>query len=409
MPNLITDYLQFVKGSDECSVYVHRWCVTTALSAFLGRRLKLPFGSFNIYPNLYVKIIGPAGCRKSTGIRKAKKLLQEASTYSSFAFEQTSKEKFIQDLATGAFSQTPVEELSFSSLSSNEVFIVADEFNDFIGANNVAFCSLLGNLWDYEGVYKPSFKNSGTLTIKNPTITLLGGNTHEAMQDAFPPHLIGQGFTSRIIFVSATHSAKKIAWPSATAQSFAKFTDAFNEIEDLFYREIEIAPYERNLIERIYTDYKPLRDNRLAHYCSRRHIQLLKLCIITAASNYRTKVLEEDIIYANTLLTYAESKMSIALGEFGRAKSSPVAMRVLALLSNPPGVKLSTKELWAGGCSHELDNYAQFGDHLNSLVLAGKIKIDKATSKWELNAERENLVGTLIDISLIPEIHYERH
>ena len=405
MPSLIDDYLSFVEGSDECSMFVHRWCITTALSAFLGRRVKLPFGSSNIYPNLYVKIIGPAGCRKSTGIRKVKKFLQEATSFRAFAFEQTSKEKFLQDLATGAFVQhESIDDFSLEDLRSNEVFIVADEFNDFLGPNNVPFCSLLGNLWDYEGIYKPSFKTSGTLIIKNPTVTLLGGNTHEALQDVFPAHLIGQGFTSRIIFVAASSNPRKLAWPASDKQDFSSFTEKMLRIESLFYHPIEVSPEARDSIAYIYNTYKPIKDNRFAHYSSRRHIQFLKLCIISALANYRTTIEQEDVVYSNTLLTYTETRMPIALGEYGRAKSSPVAMRVMSLLSNPPGIRLSTKELWANGCSNELDEYAKFGDYLTGMLVAEKIKLDKRVNKWYLNDTREELNGKFIDTRVIPEI-----
>lgn len=413
--NLVTDYLQHVAGSDECAPYVHRWCITTALSAYLGRKFWIKFGAGRINANLYVKIIGPAGCRKSTGIRKVKKFLLNYSDYCTFAPEQTSKEKFVEDLATGNFnpqstmaSRTFEEELEYldSMSDSSEVFIVADEFNDFIGYHNIPFCSMLGNLWDYEGIYRPSFKNSGTLQVTNPLVTLLGGNTHDAMVDAFPPHLIGQGFTSRIIFINAENSVKRIAWPKeSSTKKNVTLLSWMEKIKQNCVGELKIPQLERDMLAQIYKEWKPLDDARLAHYSSRRHMQLLKLCLITAASRASNTLSSEDIIYANTLLTFAEQRMPAALGEFGRARTSAAAMRVMALLSQPVGRQMTIQELWASGVSQELDEYSKFGGILDNLRQAKKITSVPGTGKWYIAHQQETRTNkSFVNFSIIPEL-----
>ncbi|MFK5283171.1 hypothetical protein ACI3PL_26730, partial [Lacticaseibacillus paracasei] len=82
----------------------------------------------------------------------------------------------------------------YANKTPAESFIAADEFNNFIGLGNTDFISILGELWDYEGVYDYRLKNSKSVFIPYPTISILGGNTPTGFSQAFPPESIGQGF-----------------------------------------------------------------------------------------------------------------------------------------------------------------------------------------------------------------------
>jgi hypothetical protein len=136
-------------------------------------------------------------------------------------------------------------------------------------------------------------------------------------------------------------------------------------------------------------------------------MQLLKLIVGATLADSTLKVSEAHVIYANSLLAFAESRMSAALGEYGNNRNSAVAMRILAMLRDPPGTKLSTKELWAGGCSQELDDFTKFGDQLHSLQVANKIKLDKSTSKWVAVSAAEEC-PPYVDYSLLPELYTEK-
>jgi hypothetical protein len=82
--------------------------------------------------------------------------------------------------------------------------------------------------------------------------------------------------------------------------------------------------------------------------------------------------LESDIIYANTILTHTESLMPKALGEFGKARNSGAAHKIMQMLDGTSKVMTIT-DLWKG-VSNDLDKMKDLGDILQSLTTATKIQ-----------------------------------
>ena len=152
-PDLQELYLKYTEDT-EAPVVFHRWSFLSAVSALMGRKCYFPFGEGRIFPNLYCMMIGNPGTRKSSAIKPVKKLLAEIG-YRNFAFDRSSKEKFLEDLAkdgyesgdTSSESNSVMENLfGTEGQSAKEVFIVSDEFNVFVGNGNIEFLSLLGTL-----------------------------------------------------------------------------------------------------------------------------------------------------------------------------------------------------------------------------------------------------------------------
>ena len=162
--NLLMDkYFQYVVDTEAPLVF-HRWTVLSILGATLGRQYHFPFGHFRIFPNMYVMLIGNPGSRKSSAINMAKKLLGNTG-YDTFGAQRTSKEKFLIDLVGVEDDNGKVIDNNavlsnifgdgYVSGEPKEVYICADEFNEFVGSSNLEFLSLLGSLWDWDNESKP--------------------------------------------------------------------------------------------------------------------------------------------------------------------------------------------------------------------------------------------------------------
>lgn len=324
-------------------------------------------------------LMGESGTRKSTAINIAKRMLQDAG-YNHFSAEQTSKEKYLEDLSdqheafagdAGDITSATLFGASQDDSRTTPNFIVAGEFNDFIGNGNIEFMSWLGNLWDWPtgAPYTKKFKNSKSVSIPNPTISLLGGNTATGFSLAFPPHAIGQGFFSRLILVHGDPSGRKIHKP--------KFPDN-TIVEQLKYiRGRMVGGFKEDsgvdsLLERIYIAGPESEDSRFKAYSNRRHAQLVKLVMICAAVRGSICISEDDVIHANTILTHAEALMPKALGEFGKARNSDIAHVILDTIQGH-GELITHHELYAK-ISQDIDGVGQFQDILQKLMTAGKIQ-----------------------------------
>lgn len=408
--SFIDAYIEYTKESEPPAIY-HRWCAISMIAAMLGRSIYFEHGHFRVFPNLYVMLIGEPGARKSTSIKVMKKIASNAD-YEKWAADKTTKEKFLLDLE-GHVTDEMQDALNDKRLGKQydkimeqnlwgttgvadkeprETFIAADEFNEFAGAGNLEFYTTLGNLWDWDDDNKPftqRLKNSRSVSIYQPTINILGGNTPENFARAFPPEIIGQGFLSRMLLVHGERSGRKYTFPPVPTK---EKTDAIIGLLRTLISKAAIGSLERSaeadaLLDRIYREWHELADVRFRSYSTRRFTQLLKLSIIVCVSNaaiirdgcgnesLSLELSARDVIIANTYLSAIEILMPRALGEFGKAKNSDVANKILDLLNTAKRPMLM-KDIWKE-VNRDLDKITQLSELLASLQQAEKIQYVK--------------------------------
>lgn len=396
--NLFDLYFEYMAGKEPPNIF-NRWCLIAGLSAYLGRSYWLPFGEGRLYPNTYCMLIGDPGSRKSTAIKSVEKLLGAAG-YTTFAADKTSKEKFLldlegsDDLAAPATGNDVLKNLfgdaGFVPTEPREVFIVADEFNEFAGSGNLEFLSLLGALWDWDKPDKPyeyRLKNSKSIAIYQPTVSILSGNTHSSFAKAFPPESVGQGFLSRLILIYGEESGRKETIPKAAPESVkSKLLQQLAAIRECAVGPAVIGKHALGMLDVIYRQPGTIGDMRFKHYATRRFTHLLKLCLICSATRLSTTITEADVLLANTILAYAEHFMPRALGEFGMARSNAVSNRILALLTETRKV-VTLSELWKQ-VSSDLDRPEDLHRLVEGLTQANKIQY--------VQNKVENLAGYII-------------
>lgn len=393
-------YFEYVKDTEPPLLY-HRWSLIAGVGAFLGRRFWMPFGPTRIFPNQYVMLIGSPGTRKSTAIKTSRRVLSSAG-FEHFAAERTTKEKFLLDLegaedeqptyntysnkrsaATGnSAARDVLRDLELGVGSDNhdglprEVFITADEFNEFAGSGNLDFLSMLGALWDWDdetATYKHRFKNSKSISIFQPTISLIGGNTHTSFQQAFPAAAIGQGFLSRLILVYSEPSGKKITIPKVPDERIAvALGEKFHAIKTNVAGPAVIDPAAYRALDVIYRTWKELEDYRFQSYSTRRQTHLYKLCLITTAMRASNTMILEDVVLANTILTWTESSMDKALGEYGKSRNAEAVQIIMNALytTNEP---LSFEDLFKL-VRRDIEKRELLPELLSGLSAAGKIQ-----------------------------------
>jgi len=398
-------YLEYTLETEPPAIY-HRWSAITSISALLGRSLYIRHGHFRIFPNLYTMLLGDTGSRKSSAIKMVKQLL-EASGYESFAAEKTSKEKFLLDLEglqvdgeealSGSAARKAANydslternlwgEENYEFAPPREVFICADEFNDFSGSGNMEFYTTLGNFWDWDNPkipYRSRVKNSRSISIFQPTVSILSGNTPENFARAFPPEIMGQGFLSRLLLIHGKRREKSIAFPENPPQDETdKMVEHFRRVlgrgrEGLF----EIDGEAKELLTLIYDKWTDLPDIRFKSYSNRRFTQLLKLCLITSIAMWKDEVDLEAVLYSNTILTAAENVMPAGLGEFGKARNSDVTHKVMQFLQGARK-PINYKEIW-NVVRNDLDKPAALQDLLQGLAAAEKVQhVPGGTGGW---------------------------
>jgi hypothetical protein len=363
---------------------------------------------------LYTLLIGSAGSRKSSAINIAKGLLKQ-SGFDHFSPTKTTKEKFFIDMAehsaggAGAaedfLEQTLFGDRSDDTSSVSEMFIVAGEFNTFFGNNILDFVTDLGELWDYNGRFESKVKNSKSVQIMNPTINILGGNTPTGFSAAFPIEILGQGFFSRTLMIYGERTREKITWPEPPdAEHTAQLLETLRAIKAQAIQsgQVTISAEAKELLNTIYMSWNDLDDARFESYSNRRFTHLLKLCMITTAIRLGSVISSEDVIYANTVLSYAEHFMPKALGEFGKARHADVAHKILQVLESTHET-LGATDLWKY-VHNDLDKPSDLSTILENLVRAEKIQTFKGKflpKKKVVREVNDDLKSEVINFNLL--------
>jgi hypothetical protein len=371
-------YLDYT-SKNECPTFFHRWTAITTLAAYLGRDIHFKYGHFNLHANMYTMLVGSPGTKKSSAIKIGAKLIKLAG-YKNFGAKKTRQEKFLLDLAElseGGDSAEDILDANLWGASTDtrppaECFVAADEFNNFIGVGNLEFMSILGELWDYEGTYDYKLKNSKSIHIPDPTITILGGNTPTNLNLAFPPEAIGQGFFSRLLFIYGEPSGVKYTFPHPPDEALQlRLIERLHGIKQTMIGEVTMNSEAMELLDDIYHKWEEIDDVRFEHYTNRRIIHLIKLCMVVAASRMTKVIGKSEVIYANTLLTFTEQLMPKALGEFGKARNSDVTHKIMQLL-DATAVPLSFQQLWKH-VHADLDKREQLVEIIGNLDMADKL------------------------------------
>jgi len=416
--DLISLYLNYKKETESPYIY-HRWCIISAIGTLIGRKLFFPFGGDRIFPNMYIMIIGEPATRKSHAIKNIRKLVSQTQ-YEHFGPDKTTKEKFLLDLE-GLPEEEPWQKEKYGKKSftetdlfgdiedrvPKEVWIINDEFSDFTTPGNDEFYTTLGKMWDWDdetSPYESKVKNSRSVKIWQPTISILGGITPELFTRTFPPQLLGTGFLSRMLLIHGERSGRKYTIPPVpdgelTAILVARLEKIYKDFGA--GKTITYTDQAYSILDEIYKNQEDIDDVRFKTYSGRRFTQLLKLCIIIAVANNSTIITDDVVFMANTTLSAVEKMMPKALGEYGKSKNSSIMHTIIEVLSTayePMGFQELFKHV-----SRDVEKPTQLAEILASLALSHKainvpgkgwiarkeVKKDPKFIDWSLLTEEE--------------------
>lgn len=370
-------YFNYIGLTESPKLY-HRWTAVSIIAALLGRRIYIPFGHDNIYPNHYILLVGDPGARKGTAITPGKRLLKTAG-YNKFSPDRLSPERFIIELERASRIEVPegediIELENLTLEETSELYVNIGEFGDFIGDGNLNFIRLLTNLWDNLPEYKHPKIHGKSVAVPKPTVNILSGTTSQDISTSIPVEAIGQGFFSRFILVYAEGRGRVYSdLPQVSDEVRKEFAKELVAIRVEMEGECARSDIVKKLLHNLYTGFIDIDDYRFKHYSTRRYTHLLKLAMTFEAMRRSKTMTEEDCINANTLLHYTELRMTKALGEYGKAKNADVANNVMHIIRSahkPPAMKDIYKKV-----SQDLNKQTDLIDILNNLKLAGKIQV----------------------------------
>lgn len=357
-------YLEYVDHTESPKI-MHLWSAIASASACMGRHVCLPFGIGDIYPNMYILLVGPPGCRKSQAMKYSCSLVAK-HTKVRFAPDDTGGQRQgliaalegdvldkdeaaafeMLDTTSGVVDMTALGEVEMTThaIDAHQIYAWASEFGTFMGEGNATMSRLLIKIWDGED-YTYKLKASEQV-LSEPLMTLIGGTTAADIAKILPNEAIGQGFMSRFILVHAPKKEKRVARPMLIESLRNKVADTFAWLSYEMTGEMRESPEAATMMDKLYENENlVVEDTRFLYYGERRQIHLMKLTMVLAAMR-RSYVIEAvDVVQADNLLTYTELYMPDALGEFGLSPVGAAKQKMLEFLQHANGV-VTNAILW---------------------------------------------------------------
>lgn len=327
------NYLKLTENSEPSRLY-REWSAVSTIAAVLQRKCYSNWDK-QIFPNMYIILVGPSGARKGTAMNQGYEFLSQPRFNVKMAAESTTREALIRRLKKHETTPT----VGGPAMAHSSLTVYSEEFAVFIGQNNLEFISNLTDWFDCKSPWKYETKTQGEDTVNGIWVNLLGATTPAIIKSVLPQDAIGGGLTSRIVFVYAPGKDKVVPFPMRTPEEWALFKVLADDLEQMSIMSGEFVPTADFCAHygAWYVDHDknpPFHDEKFEGYNQRRQLHLRKLAMIMSASrgNSREMVLE-DFHRALDLLKRTERLMPKVFSSYGRLDTSGMIENILAKLA----------------------------------------------------------------------------
>jgi hypothetical protein len=336
--SFLRDYLEFTSGNEAHPVY-HQYAALAALSSIVSRRVWIPQGYFDVYPNLYVVLVGPAGNRKTTALSTCKKLLRELKEIP-FSAECQTKEALVLDMKeqVKTFKLTPES----PPIEYHPITVCVTELSQFLGVNSLHMVDFLTTVYDQD-FYDVKTKNKGSESIVGPYLTMIGCTTPSWITSYLKQDVISGGFSRRALFVYETEKAQRVAFPEITSE----MTAAWNRVIVYSKKLLKVrGEYQwdaaaKDFYEDWYMGMKIPDSDVLQTFYESKHVQLLKIAMLVGLSESLELVMKVEYLKAGLgLLDLIEQNLDRVFSGLGRNQLNAVARQLEEMLHMAPGKAL---------------------------------------------------------------------
>ena len=337
LPDWIDGFMSLTENSEPPVAY-RKWTAISVIASALMRKVKLELGiSITVYPSLYIILVGPPSTGKGTIMRYALDIMKEIPVIKT-ASNATSLQALIRRMKET--NLTDIDPRTGSQVYHSSMTVFSEEFTVFLGYNNreliAALCDWYdcGELWIYDTIKRDREE------IRGVYVNILAGTTPNAIQTAFPTDAIGDGLTSRIIFVNESDKDKLVIFPAPTREELDTQQKLISDLEQITLLT-GLMKWSENAID-TYADWcidadrnPPFQDKKFQGYVGRRRNHLLSLAIICSASRGNDLILEKrDIERAAKLLSEVEAKMGTVFKGMGSSDISVIINDAISFIVN---------------------------------------------------------------------------
>jgi len=364
------------------------WSGLFSIASALQRKVWLPFGLDNIYPNLFVLIVAPpAKCRKGGPPGLAKKMLEGLSL--AVSADSSSKRALTQTIEEVSkdqrffFNNKPINMASLA--------VISKEMSSLLAVDPKGMIEVLTDLFDSHDNWLYKTSGQGSDSIQGVCVSTFIATTPTWLSANLPQEAIGGGFTSRFAIVTGYEKYKQVPIPTIPDRRiYEALIHDLNIITTLvgeFRWEEEAREYFIAWYNTLDDVLEATEDDRLHGFIGRMHVIALKVAMALHVATSDDLIINVgDIGKAIHLLEEVLKAAPDALGGHGLSRLGPITDKIKNQIKQKR--KISVKGLMS--INYRDVDAIELNNILNSLHTMGYIREitnQDGESWWYYNVE----------------------
>jgi hypothetical protein len=307
------------------------WGGVFCIASALQRKVWLPFGMENLYPNLYIMLVAPPGrCRKGSPLGFARRILQAVQVPQ--AVDAPTKRAFTKEL--DELAKTQYFWIGGESHAHCSIAVVSRELSSFLAQDPKGMIECLTDIYDSHDKWEYKTSEKGKDVLFNVCVNCFLGTTPGWIANNLPEEAIGGGFTSRFAIVFGDSKYKWISLPPIPPLKLYKdLVHDLGEIGQLTgkfrWGNGTFRRYDKWYLG-TKKKVKEIGDPRLYGYLDRMHVMVLKVAMCLHVARSEELVLEErDMVSAIDMMELVLRTAGDAFAGHGRSRYAADTDRVL--------------------------------------------------------------------------------
>lgn len=380
----LKNYMTWNEGTEVPRQY-YFWSGIAALSALVNGQVYTRMGRYEIYPNMYIVLLGPPGNGKTSAMRRTEKLIRGFEDISLSAQSETAEGlvRFMRDKCVRPLA------LAEGNVDFTPVTCLLSELSNFFGRDPGGMIDVLTGIWDCGGDnFHRRTKGQGEDILPRPNLNLLGCTTQDWITTYLKSDIIGGGFTRRVVFVNEMmgDDTNRVSWPEDTPESIRARDNctAYGKVLREVKGEMIFGPGARSFWDKWYNTRIIPREPDVRGYHKTKPTLVLKVAMLVALSERPEKIINvSDMELALALLEATETHLLKVFQGIGRNELNSVASKVIGFLDASPEKSYKDNgKIFRGKCTPEKILRATFyrdapskelDDIMNHLLASDKI------------------------------------
>lgn len=338
--SFLRDFMIWNEGTEVPEQY-YFWSGITALAAIVNGRVWIKMGRYEIFPNLYVVLLGPPANGKTSAMRRAEKVVRR-----------------FEDIPVSAQSETPEGLIRFmregcvQTITINNETVVhtpitcfLPELSNFFAKDAAGMVDVLTGIWDCAGEnFHRRTKSQGADMLPRPSVNLIGCTTQDWITNYMKADIVGGGFSRRVIYVNElmTDDTKRVPWPETTEEQNAAFERCITYGQQVrsLAGEMQYGEGARAWWDNWYRTRPISRDSDVRGFHKSKPAILLKIATLVALSERpELRVTVDDFEIALALIDKTEVHLHKVFQSIGRNELNQIAQKALSWIETFPEVE----------------------------------------------------------------------